>query len=155
MKKLYFSTGLMSAVMAANAYAADVYVRDIQVVGLQRVENETVMSYLDIDKSKVVSEDKMDESLKQLYATGLFEDVSFSVTPDGRMIISVIESPMINERVFDGNDKVDSAMLEKEVQSAPRTTYNKARVQEDVQRILEVYKRNGRYAAAVLSLIHI
>jgi len=149
MKKLYFSTCLMSAVMAANAYAADVYVRDIQVVGLQRVENETVMSYLDIDKSKVVSEDKMDESLKQLYATGLFEDVSFSVTPDGRMIISVIESPMINERVFDGNDKVDSAMLEKEVQSAPRTTYNKARVQEDVQRILEVYKRNGRYAAAV------
>lgn len=149
MKKLYFSTCLMSAVMAANAYAADVYVRDIQVVGLQRVENETVMSYLDIDKSKVVSEDKMDESLKQLYATGLFEDVSFSVMPDGRMIISVIESPMINERVFDGNDKVDSAMLEKEVQSAPRTTYNKARVQEDVQRILEVYKRNGRYAAAV------
>lgn len=149
MKKLYFSTCLMSVVMAANAYAADVYVRDIQVVGLQRVENETVMSYLDIDKSKVVSEDKMDESLKQLYATGLFEDVSFSVTPDGRMIISVIESPMINERVFDGNDKVDSAMLEKEVQSAPRTTYNKARVQEDVQRILEVYKRNGRYAAAV------
>ena len=71
MKKLYFSTCLMSAVMAANAYAADVYVRDIQVVGLQRVENETVMSYLDIDKSKVVSEDKMDESLKQLYATGL------------------------------------------------------------------------------------
>ncbi len=149
MKKLYFSTCLMNAAFAANVYAADVYVRDIQVNGLQRVENETVLSYLDIDKSKVVSEDKMDESLKQLYSTGLFEDVSFNVTPDGLLVINVVENPLIGERVFDGNDKVDSSMLESEVQSAPRTMYNKAKVQEDVRRILEVYKRNGRYATAV------
>ena len=139
----------MSLAVAFNASAADVYIRDIQVDGLQRVENETVMSYLDIDKSKVVSEDKMDESLKHLYATGLFEDVSFSVTPDGTLVIKVVESPVIGERVFDGADKIDASLLEKEVQSMPRGTYSKAKVQEDVQRILEVYKRNGRYATAV------
>ncbi len=149
MKKLYFSSCLMSLAVAFNASAADVYIRDIQVDGLQRVENETVMSYLDIDKSKVVSEDKMDESLKHLYATGLFEDVSFSVTPDGTLVIKVVESPVIGERVFDGADKIDASLLEKEVQSMPRGTYSKAKVQEDVQRILEVYKRNGRYATAV------
>lgn len=149
MKKLYFSSCLMSLAVALNASAADVYIRDIQVDGLQRVENETVMSYLDIDKSKVVSEDKMDESLKHLYATGLFEDVSFSVTPDGTLVIKVVESPVIGERVFDGADKIDASLLEKEVQSMPRGTYSKAKVQEDVQRILDVYKRNGRYATAV------
>lgn len=149
MKKLYFSSCLMSLAVAFNASAADVYIRDIQVDGLQRVENETVMSYLDIDKSKVVSEDKMDESLKHLYATGLFEDVSFSVTPDGTLVIKVVESPVIGERVFDGADKIDASLLEKEVQSMPRGTYSKAKVQEDVQRILDVYKRNGRYATAV------
>lgn len=149
MKKLYLSTCLAGMLFAFNANAADLYVRDIRVDGLQRVENETVMSYLDIAKNHSVSEEKLDESLKQLYATGLFEDVSFGVTPDGLLVIKVVENPIINKRMFDGNDKVDDKMLESEVQLAPRLTFSKAKVQEDVQRILEVYKRSGRYAVVV------
>ncbi len=149
MKKLYLGSSLLSLLLAFDAAAADVYVRDIQVEGLNRVENETVMSYLDIQSGGTVSEEQLNDALKQLYATGLFEDVSFHVTPDGTLRIDVMESPVIGERLFDGNEKVDTQMLESEVQMAPRASFSKAKVQDDVQRILEVYKRTGRYAVVV------
>ncbi len=91
----------------------------------------------------------LDASLKQLYATGLFNDVSLKVSPDGVLVIKVEENPVINKVLFDGNDKVDDEMLTAEVKLTPRSTYSRAKVQEDVQRILEVYKRTGRYAAVV------
>ncbi len=149
MKRLYWGTSLLSLLWTMNVQAAEVYVREIEVNGLNRVENETVMAYLDIPAGKTVSEEKLNESLKQLYATGLFEDVAFNVTPDGTLMINVMESPVINQVLFDGNSKVDAQMLETEVQLKARASFSKAKVQEDVQRILEVYKRTGRYAVVV------
>ena len=132
-----------------NAYAADVYVRDINVQGLERVETETVLSYINLPKGESVSQDRLDDSLKQLYATGLFTDVVFNVKNNGLLEIRVVENPIINKRVFDGNDKVSDEMLEKEVSLKSGAIYDRAKVQEDVQRILEIYKRTGRYAASV------
>ena len=129
--------------------AASVYVRDIKVEGLERVEVETVLSYVDIKKNTIIDDAKMDASLKQLYATGLFNDVSLNMKNDGLLIIKVAENPIINKVLFDGNDKVDDEMLKGELQLAPRSTYSRAKVQEDVQRILEIYKRTGRYAVVV------
>ncbi|MBP3514772.1 MAG: outer membrane protein assembly factor BamA, partial [Alphaproteobacteria bacterium] len=149
MKKLGLLTFAAVVLMAANVRAAAVYVRDIKVEGLERVEPETVMSYIDIQRNKTVSQDRLDEALKQLYATGLFTDVVFNFKSDGLLTIKVVENPIINKRVFDGNNKVDDSILESEVQLAPRAIYSRSKVQEDVQRILEVYKRSGRYAAVV------
>jgi len=132
----------------SNAQAAS-YVRDIRVDGLQRVELETVLSYVDIKKGTVASDGKLDGALKQLYATGLFNDVSMNVKNDGLLVIDVVENPVINKVLFDGNDKMDDEMLEAEVQLKPRSMFSRAKVQEDVQRILEVYKRTGRYAVVV------
>lgn len=149
MKKLYWGASLLSLVLATEALAKDVYVRDISVQGLNRVENETVLAYVDIAKNSKVPEEKLNEALKQLYETGLFADVAFNVTPSGELVIHVIESPIINDRLFDGNKKVDTSTLETEVSLAPRMAFSKAKAQEDVQRILEVYKRTGRYAVVV------
>ena len=149
MKKLYFGTCLFALFLSHEVSAADVYVRQIAVKGLERVEPETVGSYLDIKKGQNVSQEKLDSSLKQLYATGLFNDVVFNISPDGTLMIRVMENPIVNKRVFDGNDKVDDSLLESEVQLAAGSIYNRAKVQEDVQRILEVYKRSGRYAVVV------
>ena len=149
MRNLGLSIFAAMMFVATEAVAAVVYVRDIQVDGLERVEPETVMSYIDIQKNKTVSQDKLDEALKQLYATGLFTDVVFSFKNDGLLTIKVVENPIINKRLFDGNNKVDDTLLESEVQLASRSIYSRSKVQEDVQRILEVYKRSGRYAAVV------
>ena len=142
--------GLTFSLLSATAVnAADIYVKGINISGLQRVEQETVLSYIDIQNNKNVSQEKLDEALKQLYATGLFTDVSFNVAGDNVLNIKVVENPIVNKRAFDGNDKIGDEMLETEVQLGPRSIYSRAKVQEDVQRILEVYKRAGRYAAVV------
>ncbi len=148
MKHLKFGTMLMTTTAAAQAFAAAA-VRDIKVEGLERVEVETVLSYVDLNKGSTASDAKLDKSLKQLYATGLFEDVSLNIKDNGLLVIKVVENPVINKVLFDGNDKVDDSMLETEVQLKPRSTFSRSRVQEDVQRILEVYKRTGRYAVVV------
>ena len=138
-----------SVALSFNVNAAEVYVRDVDVKGLERVELETVMSYININKGETVSQDELDEAMKQLYSTGLFMDIVFDFKNTGLLTIKVVENPIINKRVFDGNDKLSDDLLEKEVSLAPRSIYSRAKVQEDVQRILEVYKRTGRYAASV------
>ncbi len=149
MKLLKLGTFAFCLLSSVSARAATVYVSDIEVEGLQRVEPETVLSYVNIQKNAMTDDSKLDTSLKQLYATGLFNDVSLNVRPDGMLVIKVEENPVISKVLFDGNDKVDDDMLEAEVKLTPRSTYSRAKVQEDVQRILDVYKRTGRYAAVV------
>lgn len=147
--RLKLGTMVLALLLGLEARAASMYVGDIKIEGLERVEPETVVSYVDIKKNTFITDGKLDASLKQLYATGLFEDVSMNVGTDGILRIKVAENPVINKVLFDGNNKVDDEMLQSEVRLTPRSTYSRAKVQEDVARILEVYKRSGRYAAVV------
>lgn len=149
MKKICLGTFAFSLLASTSSIAASSYVSDIKVTGLERVEPETVISYIDIKAGNTVSDDKLNEALKNLYTTGLFEDVSINVKDDGTMLINVAENPVISQILFDGNDDIDDAMLESELRLAPRSTYSRAKVQEDVRRILEVYRRSGRYATVV------
>ena len=149
MKKLCLGTFAFSLLASTSSLATSSYVSDIKVTGLERVEPETVISYIDIKAGNTVSDDKLNEALKNLYTTGLFEDVSINVKDDGTMLINVAENPVISQILFDGNDDIDDAMLESELRLAPRSTYSRAKVQEDVRRILEVYRRSGRYATVV------
>ena len=91
---------------------------------------------------------RMDESLKALYASGLFADISMKM--DGStLVVSVTENPVVNRVVFEGNDAINKEDLEKEVQIKPRQVYTLPKVQHDVQRIIELYRRSGRFAAVV------
>ena len=148
MKKIYLGTFASYLLASTSALAASAYVGDIKVAGLERVEPETVISYVDIKKGETVSDEKLNAALKHLYSTGLFEDVAINVN-NGTMLIKVSENPVISQVLFDGNDKVDDKMLESEIMLSPRSTYSRAKVQEDVRRILEVYRRSGRYATVV------
>ena len=137
---------LLALAISSNATADTI--RNISINGLQRVERETALSYAGIDTSKPVSSDELNAALKRLYDTELFSDISFD-TKGTELIINVTENPVIGVRAFDGNDKIDDKILEAEVQSAPRSVFSKAKVQQDVQRILDVYKRAGRYGVSV------
>lgn len=148
MKKICLGTLAFSLMASTSALASDVYVKNIKVEGLERVEPETVKSYINIKAEEPVNDEKLNAALKHLYATGLFEDVAIDVK-DGTMFVKVSENPIISEVLFDGNDDVDDSMLESEIRLAPRSTYSRAKVQDDVRRIIDVYKRSGRYATVV------
>jgi outer membrane protein insertion porin family len=123
-------------------------IRDIRVTGNRRVEPETVRSYLRFAVGDHYDAGKVDQSIKALFATGLFSDVRIERDGAG-VLVTVVENPVINQVAFEGNSEVDKETLKNEVQLKPRSVFTRARVQADVQRILDVYRRQGRYAASV------
>ncbi|MEO1020066.1 MAG: POTRA domain-containing protein, partial [Pseudomonadota bacterium] len=130
------------------AQTATQIVETIEIRGNQRIEPSTIESYLRVRPGDPFDDDQLDESLKSLYATGLFDDVA--ITQDGStLVVSVVENPIINRIAFEGNLRLDDETLDAEVQLRPRVVYTRARVQTAVNRILELYRRNGRFAATV------
>jgi len=123
-------------------------IHEIQVQGNQRIEPETVRSYMSIAEGDVYDEVKVDKSLKGLFATGLFADVTIRREGDS-LLVKVVENPIINRIAFEGNRKVKTEQLTTEVQLRPRTVYTRTKVQNDVKRILDIYRRSGRFAATV------
>ncbi len=120
----------------------------IDVQGNQRIEALTIQSYMAINAGDPYDPGRVDQSLKTLFATGLFADVS--IRRQGTvLVVTVVENPIINRLAFEGNRRISNEALELEVQLRPRIVYTRSRVQADVQRILQVYRRNGRFAASV------
>jgi len=127
-------------------------VTDIHIDGTERLEPETVISYLTFGKGDQATQDKIDASLKALYATGLFKDIDIEM--EGSVLsVKVTENPIINRITFEGEDAISKDDLEKEIQLKPRLVYTLPRVQRDVQRILDLYRRQGRFAAVVVPKI--
>jgi outer membrane protein insertion porin family len=133
---------------ASSAAIAQGVVRSIEVEGNRRVEADTVRSYLQFNVGDSYDAGKVDGSLKALFATGLFADVSID-SNGSVVIVKIVENPVVNQVAFEGNSEVDTDTLRNEVQLKPRTVFTRARAQADVQRILDVYTRQGRFAASV------
>ena len=120
----------------------------IIVRGNQRVEARTVQSYLLVEPGDSFDTERLDLSLKTLFATQLFADVLFE-REGNNLIVRVSENPIINQVIFEGNRSIREDKLVEETEAAPREVFTQARVQQDVQRILELYRRGGRFAASV------
>ncbi len=145
----------------ADAYAQDnetpapqaaepsgVAIARILVEGNQRIEPATITSYMLVRPGDTFDPERIDLSLKTLFATGLFADVQIEQRGSD-LVVSVIENPIINRVIFEGLRTLDEDDLEEEVQARPRSVFTAARAQADVQRIIEVYRRAGRFAAQV------
>lgn len=123
-------------------------VREVVVQGTQRIEAETVRSYMSIAEGDPFDPDRIDKSLKSLFATGLFADVALRREGD-TLVVRVVENPIINRIAFEGNNRIKSDVLQQEVTLRPRQVFTRTKVQNDVKRILDLYRRQGRFAATV------
>ncbi|MDA1069873.1 MAG: outer membrane protein assembly factor BamA [Proteobacteria bacterium] len=152
MRTLCLALVLVWAGVAATAQPAAAqtsqYIEQIVVTGNQRIEPETIASYMTVDVGDAFDPRQIDDSLKSLFATGMFADVSIRREGDS-LIVQVVENPIINRIAFEGNRDLKSEDLEAEVQLRPRTVYTRTKVQNDVARILEIYRRNGHFSATV------
>ncbi len=137
---------LASVVLSSPAAAQTV--NSIEVVGNRRVEVETIRSYFKPGPGGTLDAGRIDDGLKALIETGLFSDVKIN-RQGGRLIVNVVENPVIGRVAFEGNKKVKDEQLQAEVQSKPRGTLSKPMVQSDAQRIAEIYRRSGRYDVRV------
>ena len=123
-------------------------IRQIIVEGNQRIEDRTVQSYLLVEPGDPFDLSRIDLSLKTLFATGLFADASFDKSGSD-LVVRVVENPIINRVIYEGNNAIDDDKMREEVQATPRGIFTAARVQADVQRILDLYRKSGRFSATV------
>ncbi|MGB8048825.1 MAG: outer membrane protein assembly factor BamA [Pseudolabrys sp.] len=134
--------------LASTGAAVAQTASSIVVEGSRRVEPDTIRSYFKPGPGGRIGPEQEDEGLKSLVATGLFSDVRISHT-GGRIVVTVVENPVINRVAFEGNKKAKDEQLTAEVQSKPRGTLSRPTVQADVQRIIEIYHRTGRFDVSV------
>lgn len=148
---IIFAISIVAASLAAMLVpspAAAQSASSIQVEGNRRVELETIRSYFKPSPGGRLGQAQIDDGLKALIETGLFQDVKISQS-GGRLLVTVVENPVIGRVAFEGNKKVKDEQLSAEIQSKPRGTLSRPMVQSDAQRIAEIYRRSGRYDVRV------
>ncbi|MFN3701525.1 MAG: outer membrane protein assembly factor BamA [Alphaproteobacteria bacterium] len=139
---------LMLSGALSNAALAQQIVRNIEVNGAERVDPTTVLSYLELKVGDPLTQEGLDRGLKSLFATGLFADVSLNQRGD-TVVVNVTENSIINEIAFEGNSKLKDEALLPEIQLRPRQVLTRTRVQADVTRLYQIYRRNGRFSANI------
>ncbi|MBR2174302.1 outer membrane protein assembly factor BamA [Sphingopyxis sp.] len=133
---------------APEAAPAATTVKSITVVGNQRLEAQTILSYLRLRVGQQYDRSILDQALKDLAATELFKD--FQITDNaGALTIQVTENPVINRVILEGNKRLKEDKIRPEIKLAPRQIFTRSKVRADVARIIELYKRQGRFAATV------
>ena len=148
-----FTTIIVGLLSHTNSSWGDAgKITSIEVLGTQRIDPETVISYSNLKVGDQSDPDKLDTALKILFKTGLFADVDF-VKVGEKLVINVIENPVINRVAFEGNKRIESKDLELELQLKPRLVFTRTKVQQDIQRLLTLYRLSGRFAAQIVPKI--
>jgi outer membrane protein insertion porin family len=140
------------AVIGSGSPAAAQSAASIEVEGNRRVEADTIRSYFKAGPDGRLDTGRINDALRALYETGLFQDVKIGQR-GGHVLVTVVENPVIGRVIFEGNRKVKDEQLSAEVQSKPRGSLSRPLVQSDVQRIADIYHHLGRYDVAVVPQI--
>lgn len=143
-------TAVSQPVYAQQGYqqATGQRINEIRVLGTERIEPETVLTYMDVRVGDNMTEETLDRALKSLFGTGLFADVV--LRQKGNVLeVTLLENPVINQVAFEGNDKIEDEELLAEVQLRPRQVLTRNKVQSDVNRLYQVYQRNGRFSVNI------
>jgi outer membrane protein insertion porin family len=149
-KRFYLAAILVFVLVSASALQANAQrsIRDIKIQGLQRIEPETVVSYMGVRPGDPITQETLERAVKKLFRTGMFADVK--VEPrDGILNVKVVENPIINRIAFEGNDEIKNEELEAEIRLRSRQIFTRTKVQADVNRIQQVYRRNGRFSVKI------
>ena len=137
------------APVAAPSGPAEQTIRSIAVRGNQRLEPETIRAYANLTPGQTYTASTLDQALKDLYATQLFADVTINGTETGNLVIAVRENPVINRIILEGNKRLKDDKILPEIKLSPRQIFTRPAARADVDRILELYRRQGRFAARV------
>jgi outer membrane protein insertion porin family len=124
-------------------------IKSLRVEGSQRIEAETVLSYTKLRVGSPFNNETLDQAIKDLYASDLFADVSISGAESGDIVLRIRENPVINRVLLEGNKRLKEDKIKKEIKLAPRQIFTRTAVRQDVGRIIELYRRQGRFAAVV------
>jgi len=136
-------------VVPAIADASNNVIKSLRVEGSQRIEPETALSYTKLRVGQPFNNETLDQAIKDLLSSDLFADVSINGVQTGEIVLRIRENPIINRVLLEGNKGLKADKIQKEIKLAPRQIFTRSAVRADVGRIIELYRRQGRFAASV------
>jgi outer membrane protein insertion porin family len=139
---------LLAAALPAAAQPRPGTVQAIDVVGNQRIEADTIRSFVLFRPGDAFDDDRLDRSLRTIFGSGLFRDARLARVGD-RIVVTVVENPLVNRVAFEGNRAISSDILANEAQLRARSVFTPQQAQADRQRILDLYARRGYFGARV------
>ncbi len=123
-------------------------IKDIRILGNQRLDYDTIQSYININIGDYFTSSSLNEAFKSLFSTDLFSSISFSKNKN-TLVINVVENPVINRTAFEGNKRIDDEDIQTEIFLKPRIVFTRNKVKKDLQRLSALYRRSGRFAAKI------
>ncbi len=155
MRKLLALVTCALTVISSPCLAAgkEPVLKNIVIQGNTRVEEQTILSYIGLRQGLEFGRYDLDRALKALFATGFFADVELTPQPAGpnevTLVVDVQENPIISQIAFEGNKHLKDDELQKEIELRPRSVFSRTKVQSDTQRLIQIYRRSGRYSAQI------
>ena len=143
------ATRVVADAPAASPEAAAKVIKSLRVDGSQRIEPDTVLSYTKLRIGQAFNNESLDQAIKDLINSDLFADVTINGAQTGEIVLKVRENPIINRVLLEGNKRLKSDKIQKEIKLAPRQIFTRSAVRADVARIIELYRRQGRFAASI------
>jgi outer membrane protein insertion porin family len=139
---------LTAGIVSSAAQAQTFQFSSFEIEGNQRIEDATILSFIDLPTGQSVSAARVNDGLQRLQNSGLFESVE--LVPQGnRLIVVVQEFPTINQINFEGNDRLDAEILQSLVTSQVRRVFSPQQAERDAATIIQAYADQGRLTASV------
>ena len=105
-------------------------IKAINIVGAQRLEPDTIRSYITLRVGEAYTQTLADQALKDLFATELFADVQVR-NDAGTVTITVKENPVINRIILEGNKRIKEEKILPEIKLAARQIFTRSKVRAD------------------------
>ncbi|MES2214707.1 MAG: outer membrane protein assembly factor BamA [Pseudomonadota bacterium] len=151
MRKIFRLTILASSMITSHVALADA-IKHITIAGNKRIETSTVQNYLGLHIGDECSVTNQNKAIKNLYATSMFENINVHCA-NGTLFVNVQESPFITKIELRGNNKIKTSTITKELMTHAGESLSKAKLQHDTDKILEMYKKSGRFSVAAEPVI--
>ncbi len=149
LKKIFCNAIILFFLISPNFALSQFNIKEIIVSGNSEVSAETIIAISGLSNSNNMSANSINEGFRRLSDSGLFQNVVLN--PVGtRLIISVVENPIISNVDFEGNKIFKDQFLFSIISSQSRTPFSKGIIDEDIRKILQIYREKGRFKATIV-----
>ena len=144
----YIITAILYLIVATIHFNANARINDIKIENNSRISKETILAYLNVNVGQNANSENIDKSIKSLYQTGFFSDVKI-IESDDKLIVKVVENPLINQIGFDGNKHIEDTDLTNELSMKINSVFSPYKLQADLNRLISLYHKSGRYSVVI------
>ena len=144
---LFKSVFLISMLFLSYSYSS--ILNNIEINGNDRISDETIKIFIDVNINEEIDNDKLNKILKNLYEKDFFEDINLKFI-DQNLIINVVENPIIENISYEGvKNKKTLSIISENALVKSRSSFNKNTIKKEKTNITNILKDLGYFNSSI------